>query len=682
MANLAAAAAAIVVAAADLPARAQSGALFDPGRLSQHIRIIGSDAYEGRGVNTRAERKTIDYLVSQFRAAGVQPGGELVNGRRKWTQDVPLLQSDLITPPQLTLKLGNGPSLPLTQGDQIAVRAPMNGERAVNLANVPLLFVGYGVTAPERKWDDFKGQEVKGKLLVVLVNDPDFEGGEGDFGGKAMTYYGRWTYKYEEAAKRGAAGVLIVHETEPAAYGWNTVKYSNTITMFDIVRQNPGASHVPFESWIQRSLAERIFAASGLRFDEEKVAARRRDFQPVPLNATLSASLRAKVAIIVSHNVIGLVPGTKYPDETLIYTAHWDHLGIGTPDARGDTIYNGAIDNGTGISMLIEQARAFAKVPRPARSVIFMAVTAEEKGLLGSEYYAARPLYPLAKTVAVLNTDVMNVWGREKNFSISGTARLDLLDDLISEGKRQGRYFSPDPHPEIGGFYRSDHFSFAKRGVPAISFASGYDLVNGGAARGQALGREYVEKRYHQPGDEFSQDWDLSGMAEDDRLLHVLGEHLANSRAWPNWSIDSEFRAKRDETASERTGARRSGRSERRPRKASDRGSRGCSRHGRCGSGSRRRFFVDLLDQRVHENLGVQKHCSQVLEQSLVACIPIDVANSHSLVAKLFDGSNEAHLRPWQIVRSGWVHPPAKLVRPRQGKDPNNQVELEVPAAA
>ena len=263
-------------------------------------------------------------------------------------------------------------AVPLTQGNEIAVRSPMNGQTAVNLTNVPLVFVGYGVAAPERNWDDFKGHDVKGKLLVVLVNDPDFEAAPGEpvagkFGGKAMTYYGRWTYKYEEAARRGAAGVLVVHETAPASYGWNTVKNSNTNTMFDIVRQNPAAVHTPFETWIQLPLAQQIFDASGLNFEQAKVAARRADFQPIPLKATLSANLQAQVATITSHNVVGLLPGKKYPDETVIYSAHWDHLGIGKPDARGDSIYNGAVDNGTGIAQLIEQARAFVarSAPRP-----------------------------------------------------------------------------------------------------------------------------------------------------------------------------------------------------------------------------------------------------------------------------------------------------------------------------
>ena len=467
------------------PIAAASTGAFSPQRLSAVDKFISSDAFEGRGPATRAETKTINYIADQFRAVGLQPAGDVVNDQRGWFQAVPLLKSEFVGTPQFSLNLGNGQTMPLTQGDEIALKAPLNGQNRVNLANVPLVFAGYGVSAPERQWDDFKGQDVRGKLLVVLINDPDFEGGEGDFGGKAMTYYGRWTYKYEEAARRGAAGVLIVHETDPASYGWNTVKNSNTNAQFDIVRDNPTASHTMFESWIQRPLAERIFAASGLNFDQAKAAARTRAFRPIPLKATLGASATADVATITSHNVVGYLPGKKYPDETVIYSAHWDHLGIGKPDDRGDTIYNGALDNATGIAQLIEQARAFAREPRTDRSVVFLAVTAEEKGLLGSEYYAQNPLFPAAKTAGVINTDGGSIYGPAKNFTISGNAKLGLLDMLIAEGKKQGRYYSPDPHPEAGHFYRSDHFSFAKIGVPAISFGEGIDLVNGGIARGE-----------------------------------------------------------------------------------------------------------------------------------------------------------------------------------------------------
>jgi Zn-dependent M28 family amino/carboxypeptidase len=544
--------AASAVALAAVPLTAASMGSFSPQRLAEVDKTISADDFQGRGVNTPAETKTVNYIIDQFRSAGLQPGGDLVNGKRRWTQDVPLLQTELTRDPIVTVQTPGG-AMRLTQGNEIAVRSPQNGQNQISIANAPLVFVGYGVSAPERNWDDFKGQDVKGKVIVVLVNDPDFEGGEGDFGGRAMTYYGRWTYKYEEAARRGAAGVMVVHETAPASYGWNTVKNSNTNAMFDIVRDNPAAEHPPLEGWIQRDVAVRLFRNAGLDFEAAKQAAKRRNFQPIDLKSTVSASANANVSTITSHNVVGMLPGKKYPDETVIYSAHWDHLGVGKPDANGDNIYNGAVDNGTGISQLIEQARAFTRGPRPDRSVVFLAVTAEEKGLLGSEYYATHPLYPLAKTAGVLNTDSMGVWGPEKNFSISGTARLDLLDDLIAEGKREGRYFTPDPHPESGGFYRSDHFSFAKQGVPAISFKPGNDLVTGGTARGEALAADYTTKRYHQPDDEFNPQWDFRGMAQDGNLLHLLGLRLANSREWPNWSSDSEFRATRDESAAERS---------------------------------------------------------------------------------------------------------------------------------
>ena len=523
-------------------------------RLSDITKTLGSDAFEGRGPATRAEDKTVAFIIDQFKAAGVQPGGEVVNGQRTWTQTVPLLKSDISGTPTFRLNLGSGQPLSLTQGEEISVKAPLNGQKRIDLDNVPLVFVGYGVTAPERNWDDFKDVDVKGKLIVLFVNDPDFEGGEGDFGGKAMTYYGRWTYKYEEAARRGAAGTLVIHETEPASYGWATVKNSNTNTQFDVVADNLAAAHSPVEAWIQRDLAGRIIQASGMTFEQAKAMAKTRAFRPVELKARMDLKFDAATEVINSKNVVGLLPGTKYPDETIIYTGHWDHLGIGKPDDTGDTIYNGALDNATGIAQIIEQARWFASEPRTDRSIVFLAVTAEEKGLLGSEYYASHPLYPLGKTVGVLNTDGGSLWGRSKNFTISGNARLGLLDLLIAEGQKQGRYYSPDPHPEAGYFFRSDHFAFAKAGVPAISFNEGNDLRNGGTARGEALGKVYNEKSYHQPSDEWSPEWDFTGMAEDTVLLHNVGRILANSRLWPEWSSDSEFKGERDKTAAERTG--------------------------------------------------------------------------------------------------------------------------------
>ncbi len=528
-------------------------AQFDTKRLSEHVRILGSDEFEGRAPSTAGETKTVAYLTDQFAKAGLQPGGVIVNGKRTWTQPVPLLRSEFSAAPKVAVKLG-GKSVALTQGEEIAVRSPTNGDKGIDLSKAELVFVGYGVKAPERGWDDFKGQNLRGKVLVMLVNDPDFEGGDGDFGGKAMTYYGRWTYKFEEGARQGAAGVLVIHETVPAAYGWATVKNSNTNTMFDIVRASPKAEHPPMEGWIQRDLAARLFADSGLNFDAMKAAARKKEFRPVALKSRIDVKGSAKTEVITSQNVVGLLPGTTRPDETVIYSAHWDHLGIGQPDANGDRIYNGAIDNGTGIAQLIEQARAFASGPRPQRSVVFLAVTAEEKGLLGSEYYAANPIYSAGKTAGAINTDVMGVQGPARDYSIRGNQKFGLLDILVDEATKRGRRYTPDPKPETGGFFRSDHFTFAKAGIPALSFSPGQDLVNGGIARAQAYQADYTARLYHQPDDEWSADWDLTGMAADAELIHAVGLRLANSADWPNWSADSEFRAARDKSAAERGG--------------------------------------------------------------------------------------------------------------------------------
>jgi hypothetical protein len=375
---------AIAILFASGAAIAQNTAQFDPQKLSQHVQTLGSDAFEGRAPATNGETKTVDCLSQQFAAVGLQPGGDIVNGQRTWTQAVPLLRSEFTANPTVGINIG-GKNSTLTQGEQIAVRAPTNGDKAMSIDGAPLVFVGYGVKAPERGWDDFKGLDAKGKILVMLVNDPDFEGGEGDFGGKAMTYYGRWTYKYEEGARQGAKGVLVIHETDPASYGWATVKNSNTNAMFDIVRQNPAADHPPLEGWIQRDLAAQLFSASGTSFDAMKAAAKRKDFKPVPLKANLTVHGDAKTEVITSHNVVGILPGTARPDETVIYSAHWDHLGIGLPDANGDRIYNGALDNGTGLAHLIEQARAFATGPRPQRSVVFLAVTAEDGRVVATD---------------------------------------------------------------------------------------------------------------------------------------------------------------------------------------------------------------------------------------------------------------------------------------------------------
>lgn len=543
--------AALAVAAPALAADGKAPT-FDPQRLSQMVKTLSSDAFEGRGPDTPGETKTVDYLVAQMKAAGLAPGGALVDGKRSWTQPVPLARFEISGTPQIVLASG-GKDQRLTQGKEIALRAAMDGSTQVDISKAPLVFVGYGVDAPERHWDDYKGVDLKGKIAVVLVNDPDYETGHGDFGGKAMTYYGRWTYKYEEAARQGALGMLVVHETAPASYGWATVKNSNTNVQFDIVRKQPAEAHPRLEGWIQRDLAVAMFQRAGLDFEAQKKLAQTRDFQPVTLKGeSLSARYDVAVKQITSHNVVGRVEGSKYPDETVIYSAHWDHLGIGAPDAKGDRIYNGAVDNATGTAALIELGRAFAHAAKPERSVLFLAVTAEEKGLLGSTYYARNPLYPLGKTVAVINVDALNPGGVARNFSISGTAKFDLLDDLIAVAKRHDLTFTPDAHPEGGGFFRSDHFPFAKRGVPALSFESGNDLVDGGKAAGEAWAKAYTRERYHQPADEWQADWSFAGMAHDLPVLYQLGAQLADSRAWPNWAKDSEFRAIRDESAAER----------------------------------------------------------------------------------------------------------------------------------
>ena len=364
---------------AAVPALAASTGSFSTQRLSNVDKALSSDAFQGRGTAAPIEPTVIKYIADQLRAAGVQPGGDVVNGQRTWFQKVPLLQSEIVGTPEISLN-ENGTVLSLRQGTDLAVLAPLNGANRVDIQNAPLVFVGYGVDAPERGWNDFKGEDMHGKILVELVNDPDFEAQPGEavagkFGGKAMTYYGRWTYKYQEAARQGALGVILIHETAPASYGWEVVQNSNTNAQFDIVRENPGATHTELESWIQRPLAAQLFERSGLDLDKAKVAARSSTFRPIPLKATLSAHYAARPQVIESHNVAGILPGKKYPDETIIYSAHWDHLGNGKPDATGDRIYNGAVDNGTGVSELIEQARVFAAGPGPDRSVLFLAVT-------------------------------------------------------------------------------------------------------------------------------------------------------------------------------------------------------------------------------------------------------------------------------------------------------------------
>jgi len=534
-------------------AQAQDVPKIDPQHLSQDVKVLASDEFEGRGPNTAGEVKATEYIARQFEAAGLKPGGDMVKGKRSWFQDVPLGRFEIKGPMTMAAHAGKD-SIPFAQGEQVAVRAAMNGKNRVDFDKAPLVFVGYGVNAPERKWNDFKGMNLKGKLAVVLINDPDFETGEGDFGGKAMTYYGRWTYKYEEMARQGAIGTLIVHETAPASYGWATVKNSNTNTMYDIVRKDAAKAHAPMEAWIQRDVAADLFKRAGLDFDAAKKLAQTRDFKPMELKGvSLSAHYAVDTKVIHSKNVLAVREGATAPNETVIYSGHWDHLGIGEPDAKGDKIYNGAIDNGTGIASLLELARVYGKAPAPRRSVVFLAVTAEEKGLLGSEYYAANPVYPLATTVGMINMDALSPYGPTRNFTISGSAKLDLLDMLVAKFKAIGVSYTPDPHTEAGYFFRSDHFSMAKRGVPALSLDSGEDWIEGGLAAGKAAQESYTEHNYHQPSDEWHAEWPFTGMARDLGVLYSLGRDLAESKDWPNWSSDSEFRAIRDKSAAQRS---------------------------------------------------------------------------------------------------------------------------------
>lgn len=529
-----------------------AGAQIDPHRLSEHIRVLASDAFEGRGPGTPGEEKSVAYIEAQYKALGLAPAGD----QGGWTQAVPLRRFE--TPgPIHTAFIANGVRHDLAELDDIVVHTLLPVDH-VAIASAPLVFIGYGVAAPERGWDDFKGYDLKGKIAVVLINDPDFEAQPGEdafgkFGGKAMTYYGRWTYKYEEAARRGALGVLIVHETAPAAYGWATVRNSNSNAQFDIVRDRPGDLHPLVEGWIQRATAETLFKAAGLDFEALKVKARSAGFHPVELTGTsFAADYQVVLSAVVSHNVVGKIRGSARPGEAVLYGAHWDHLGVGVPDARGDRIYNGAMDNASGVAGLLELARRFAHAPRPQRSVYFIAFTAEEKGLLGSEYYGLHPVAPLATTAALLNLDGLNLMGPARDLETQGDGGSTLEAALAAELARQGRRFTPDQHLELGHFFRADHFSLAKVGVPAVTLQGGLDLVKGGIAAGEAARADYVAHRYHQPADEWRADWDLSGAAQDLEAYYALGRRLADSGVWPGWREGSAFKAARDATAAAR----------------------------------------------------------------------------------------------------------------------------------
>ena len=422
----------------------------------------------------------------------------------------------------------------------------------ITVTDAPVVFVGYGATAPERQWDDFKDVDVRGKVIVVLVNDPDFEAAQGDpvagkFDGQAMTFYGRWTYKFQEAGRRGAAGVLVVHETAGAGYGWSVLQNSSAAPKFDIVRANPDAERAPFQGWIQRAKAEELFAAAGLDFAALKDSARRADFRPVELpGATMSVDFGQVADRVETRNVIARIPGAARPDETVMYGAHWDGYGVGTPDASGDKIYNAAVDNATGVAGLLELAHAFAAGPRPQRSVVFAAWSGEEAGLLGSTYYAANPVWPLEKTVANINVDSL-LPGTEidPNVVVIGKGKNQLDAVLERHASAVGRTLIADPAPQAGAFYRSDHFPLAIEGVPALFPAAGFT----GAS---AASRDYVENRYHQPSDEWDETWRMDAAAADVALIYAVGRDLADSQAWPEWNADAEFAGARAASAADR----------------------------------------------------------------------------------------------------------------------------------
>jgi Zn-dependent M28 family amino/carboxypeptidase len=522
---------------------------IDPTALLSDIRRLSSDEFAGRAPGSKGEQLTVNYLVDRFKAAGLEPG----NPDGSWTQRVPLVG---ITPGDispLVVRRG-GRTQSFKPHDEVVAFSPRVTE-SIRLDNSEVVFVGYGVQAPEFQWDDFKGIDVKGKTLVVLVNDPPVPVDPATpealdarvFGGVAMTYYGRWTYKYDKAAELGAAGVFIVHETVPAGYPYNVVQGFGG-ERFDLITPDKNMSRPAVQGWLSLEAARALLKASGQDFDALKARARTREFQPVPLGATASMTFAQTMRTIESQNVIAKLTGSDpaLRDEYVVYMAHWDHLGVGTP-VDGDAIYNGAIDNASGVALMLEIARAFTDVqPPPERTVIFAAVTAEESGLLGSAYYTAFPLYPLERTLAAINLDVINVWGRTRDLTIVGLGASDLDTYAREAAAEQGRILVPDAEPEKGFYYRSDHFNFAKAGVPALDPGAGTEFIGKPASFGEETRNAWTATRYHQPSDEVEDSWDLSGAAEDGRLLFAVGYRVANAERYPEWSVGNEFRAIRE----------------------------------------------------------------------------------------------------------------------------------------
>jgi len=508
---------------------------IDAARMNEAVRVLASDEFEGRAPASPGEEKTVAWLVEQFRAAGAEGGGP--DG--SFVQIAHLSRTRQDGPATVAAQVG-GRTIALERGPDVLVSSDRPTDH-IAVTDAPVVFVGYGATAPERQWDDFKDVDVRGKVIIVLVNDPDFEAPAGDpvagkFDDKAMTFYGRWTYKFLEAGRRGEAGVLVVHETAGAGYGWSVLQNSSAAPKFDIVRADPNAERAPFQGWIQRARAEELFTAAGLDFEALKAGARSADFKPVVLpGMTMSVDFGQIADRVETRNVIARIPGSERPNETVMYGAHWDGYGVGTPDASGDTIYNAAVDNATGVAALLELAHAFADAPRPKRSVVFAAWSGEEAGLLGSTYYAANPVWPLETTVANINVDSL-LPGTEidPNVVVIGKGKNQLDEVLARHATATGRTLIADPAPQAGAFYRSDHFPLALKGVPALFPAAGFT----GAS---AASRDYVQNRYHQPSDAWDATWRMDAAAADVALIYAVGRDLAQSDVWPEWNPGAEF---------------------------------------------------------------------------------------------------------------------------------------------
>lgn len=509
--------------------------------IKAHIAVLADDSLLGRKPFTIGEDKAIKYISSQFKKMGLEPGN---NG--SYFQDVPMVEITS-TPSSLMEVRGATAKMDLNVNTDFVAFTRREVD-TVQLKNSPLVFAGYGVVAPEYKWNDYAGLDVKGKTVIVLVNDPGFESGEKIFKGDTMTYYGRWTYKYEEAARQGAAGIIIVHQTEPASYKWSVITSSNTGSKLYLQQKDKHLSRCKVEGWITEDVAKKLFAAAGITGDMRAIA-RKRDFKAIPLNLNATLSIKTKLKYSTSHNVIAILKGSTAPDETVLYTAHWDHLGVGKPDAKGDSIYNGAVDNASGVAAVLSVAKAFSGLKeKPKRSIVFLAVTAEEQGLLGSEYYATHPVYPLKKTVADLNMDALGDYGETKDFSVTGKGQNELEDYVEETAKQNGMTVTGDKNPGAGSYYRSDHFNFAKVGVPALDINNGANSTAHGEAWGKAKQKEYGELHYHQASDNYTSAIDASGMAQVANVLFDIGKKLANEAAFPGWKAGSEFKAIRDKS--------------------------------------------------------------------------------------------------------------------------------------